>query len=372
MSQEAIFHLDESNVVEDLEYYTTDVRDKHDQIKPSENIVHLTPYSATHASFLTPITPYSLERLYLGVSMPLFSNAWGSSFLRCLLTLIKPQGDIILPVYPEAESAIKAYWCRSALEDVFRSRELWSGFSNVNAENDGVMSMRVGRKWPKPIPSTAHWLMNHAAKYAIAESSQDGGNTHKVFLNITDKAWRSGIASGVCERILQDRFGARHPIKICEVGGNGLLASELLCPDTRLNVQHACVLAEDDAPPTKKLLQYVSQSTAGRIPEVITHADERQWDALFVNITDTDTAATQRLQDYWQMLAPGGVLVWRGASDLSASALPQQQAYSMYYSHTAMPIVSGKTPTHYSATVAGYIQQQQQSKTSAFQIFQKS
>ena len=57
MPTEVIFHLDERNIAEDIEYYTTDIRDKHNQIKPSEQIRSLTPLPSQVRSFLLPIEP---------------------------------------------------------------------------------------------------------------------------------------------------------------------------------------------------------------------------------------------------------------------------------------------------------------------------
>ena len=61
------------------------------------------------------------------------------SFLLQLLKVLKPNGAIILPVYPEGQAQEKGYWSRSFLENIFLSRQRWTGFSNVRAENDGVM-----------------------------------------------------------------------------------------------------------------------------------------------------------------------------------------------------------------------------------------
>ena len=83
-----------------------------------------------------------MDRIFIGISFPLFSNNWGAAFLRHLLGLIKPNGAVILPVYPEVQARDQGLWCRSSLENIFRSRSRYIGISNIWAENDGVMSMR--------------------------------------------------------------------------------------------------------------------------------------------------------------------------------------------------------------------------------------
>ena len=70
-------------------------------------------------NFFYPQLPNQLDRIYIGISVSLFANHWGASFLVELLKLVKPGGVIILPVYPEGQAAEKGYWSRSFLENKF-------------------------------------------------------------------------------------------------------------------------------------------------------------------------------------------------------------------------------------------------------------
>ena len=155
-----------------------------------------------------PFTPYSLDRIFIGISFPLFSNNWGAAFLRHLLGLIKPNGAVILPVYPEVQARDQGLWCRSSLENIFRSRSRYIGISNIWAENDGVMSMRVGRHWPPVIPSTARWLFEQAPRRAMALGLE--GNTEEVqefWQSETQRFWRLGCYHAVVEQIILNGYG---------------------------------------------------------------------------------------------------------------------------------------------------------------------
>ena len=53
------------------------------------------------SNVLYPFEKNSIDKIYIGLSFPLFSNNWAASYLRYLLKIIKKDGSIILPVYPE-------------------------------------------------------------------------------------------------------------------------------------------------------------------------------------------------------------------------------------------------------------------------------
>ena len=127
----------------------------------------MTTFFSISIHFFFPTLPNSLDRIYIGISIPLFANNWGASFLLQLLKILKPDGAIILPVYPEGQAQEKGYWSRSFLENIFLSRQRWTGFSNVRAENDGVMSLKVGREWPDPIVSTIEWFYNQQTNIVL-------------------------------------------------------------------------------------------------------------------------------------------------------------------------------------------------------------
>lgn len=236
----AAFHLAEEFITEDLDYYFSGERDKNNQIRPDDNIYSMTPTSShlsfelddgQVANFFYPSLPNLLDKIYIGISVPLYANNWGASFLLQLLKVLKPDGAIILPVYPEGQAQEKGYWSRSFLENIFLSRQRWTGFSNVNAENDGVMSLRVGRKWPDPISSTIEWFYQQRSNLAL-ERLLATGNSHDVqsiYTSSVNKVWKNYTYSAVVERIISDTFGAKASVSVHNVSDDyGLLVTDLL------------------------------------------------------------------------------------------------------------------------------------------------
>ena len=244
---------------EDLEYYFTDRRDKHNQIRPRDDIApHVpearpdarAPSRAQPGSLFHPYPRHALHRIFIGISFPLYSNSWGAAFLRYLLELLRPGGAIILPVYPELQAHEKGLWCRSSLESVFRSRRRLVGMSNIWAENDGVMSLRVGRKWPPVIASTARALWQQAPRAAWRCALQaDAGAAAEAWRAACARHWRCAQMSAVGEQILRDRFGARRRLRIAAHGADaGLLMLELLfSPYLRVRRARAHGALEDRA-----------------------------------------------------------------------------------------------------------------------------
>ena len=237
---DAAFHLTEEFISEDLDYYFSGERDKNNQIRPDENIYSMTPM-AHHLSvkldddkvgnFFYPSLPNLLDRVYIGISVPLFASNWGASFLLELLKIIKPGGVIILPVYPEGQAQEKGYWSRSFLENIFLSRQRWTGFSNVRAENDGVMSLGVGRKWPDPIPSTAQWFYQERANLALDKvlTNENQEELAPAYAAIALRVWANYTHCSVVERIILDTYGAKSPISIACVSKDfGMMVTDLL------------------------------------------------------------------------------------------------------------------------------------------------
>ena len=252
-------HRSREDIEEDLEYYFSEQRDKHDQIRPDDDIRSFTPDAAhfaadpgaeTVGNLFHPFPRHSLDRIFIGISFPLFANNWGAAFLRHLLELIKPEGAVILPVYPEMQAREKGLWCRSSLENIFRSRSRFIGISNIWAENDGVMSMRVGRRWPPVIPSTARWLFQQTPRRLLAQTLEhDRQEAASDWLAETDRHWRLGQRHAVVEQIIRDVRGIRKATRLAAMGEDaGLLALEcLLSPYTRVTQAWACGSREDAA-----------------------------------------------------------------------------------------------------------------------------
>ena len=126
---ELIFHKSEKYIDEDIFYYISDQRDKHSMIKPKkENLISMTvdsekllpPSKNEITNVFYPFKKNSIDKIYIGLSFPLFSNNWAASYLRYLLKVIKKEnGSIILPVYTEEQANEKGMWSRSFLENIF-------------------------------------------------------------------------------------------------------------------------------------------------------------------------------------------------------------------------------------------------------------
>ena len=226
---------------EDLDYYCSDTRDKHNMIKPQGDIISLTcdskifksnPTKEEICSIYYPFEKESFHRIYLGISFPLFANNWGAAFLRHLMYLIEPDGGVILPVYAERQGVEKNYWSRSSLEVMFQSRQKWWGMSNIWAENDGVMSMRIGKKQPPKKNSSLNYFLENSSDSNI--DIQDVSRHHS-----------NGIISAIVEQIIINYFGRTKSVTFCDIGGDGLLSSEILMSDY-INVTHSTEITSED------------------------------------------------------------------------------------------------------------------------------
>lgn len=243
MSQ-VVLHLGKEYIEEDLEYYFSGERDKNNQVRPDQAIYSMTPFEdhididlndGKVGNFFYPLAPNLLDRIYIGISISLFANHWGASFLLELLKLVKPGGAIILPVYPEGQAAEKGFWSRSFLENVFLSRTRWRGFSNITAENDGVMSLRVGRKWPDPLPSSIEWFYRERNRLLLSKLAGNNENidvkTHirNTFVDLCKSNWQEYARSAVVERVIIDYLGGNTPVAVAHVGADyGLLLNDLI------------------------------------------------------------------------------------------------------------------------------------------------
>ncbi len=225
--KEILIHKSEYYIEEDRDYYYSDTRDKHGMIQPSDDMVSVTcdskifkhnPTNDEICSIYYPFEKGSFHRIYIGISFPLFANNWGASFLRHLMYLIEPDGGVILPVYAERQGVEKNYWSRSSLEVIFQSRQKWWGMSNIWAENDGVMSMRIGKKQPPKKNSSLNYFLEN-----MSSSDPKIGDVIKHHAN--------GVISAIVEQIIINYFGRTKAVSFCDMGGDGLLSSEILMSD---------------------------------------------------------------------------------------------------------------------------------------------
>ena len=372
-------HRSTSDIEEDLEYYFSEQRDKHNQIRPSDDIRSFTADSPNFAedpgedgigNVFHPFAPFSLDRIFIGISFPLFSNNWGAAFLRHLLGLIKPKGAVILPVYPEIQARDQGLWCRSSLENIFRSRSRYIGISNIWAENDGVMSMRIGRRWPPIIPSTARWLFEQTPRRAVALGLEGNAEAAQDFWQSeVQRFWRLGRYHAVIEQIIRNQYGPRRPVHLAAIGKDaGLIALECLySPYTR--VTRADVYDSIESP---DILQALDQacSTQGHglleCPE--SPATENLCNVLCVTdaaTLDPDTAARQLDKDGTLILTPECAASNPGLS----SGFKEPEHYSDTVAqrlHPSIPIY------HYSERIEEEIAQQTESHQSAFMVLSKA
>ena len=216
---DVIFHKSKKYISEDIDYYMSEQRDMHSMIKPDNNLISMTmdsdcltsPSKDRCSNVLYPFEINSVSKIYIGLSFPLFSNNWGTSFLRHLLKIIKKDGAIILPVYAEGQAYEKGYWSRSFLENIFRSRSLFKGMSNIWAENDGVMSMRIGRVFPKKHNSTFNYFIEN-----FGQKIWDKDNSEK--LKEIKETFNTSILSALVEKVILDEFGSKKKINYCDFG----------------------------------------------------------------------------------------------------------------------------------------------------------
>ena len=95
-NMELIFHKSKKYSEEDIFYYISDQRDKHSMIKPKkENLISMSvdsenlsiPNKKEITNVFYPFKKNSVNKIYIGLSFPLFSNNWAASYLRYLLKI---------------------------------------------------------------------------------------------------------------------------------------------------------------------------------------------------------------------------------------------------------------------------------------------
>ena len=370
------FHRSPSDIEEDLEYYFTDQRDLHNQIRPSDDIRSFTPDSDDLAGMpaegklgnvFHPFAPYSLDRIFIGTSFPLFSNNWGAAFLRHLLGLIKPDGAIVLPVYPEARAHNLGFWCRSSLENIFRSRTRFKGMSNIWAENDGVMSMRVGRRPPPVIPSTARWLFNRVPQQAALLALERGSDDARAFwLEQMAFNWTLAHVHAISEQIIRNEFGPKRAVSLALVDAHhALLALEFLySPYTRIASVHVGG-GEFDHDALDKVDRFCSIQPHGPVASLDQAGNDTRFDVVCITAPLADVAASTLPR-----LAPGGIVILTPECAGLQEGLESELGETEYYSDRVarnldLPMY------HYSPRIEEEIARQKKTREGAFLVLRK-
>lgn len=392
-----IIHKHEKYITEDLNYYFSGKRDINNQIKPNENIYSLTPNSqhfdiafndGKEGSLFYPFPAFSIDRIYIGISFPLFANNWGTSFLRYLLTRIKSTGCIILPVYPEMQAAEKNLWSRSILENLFLNRSRWKGTSNIWAENDGVMSMRVGRRWPAMTRSTAKYFFaqgsNIILRNSMQKSSIQTSNSESLF-QLGQAYWNNSNNTAIIEKIIQDYFGRKHAVSLCDIGNsNGLLGIECLL-SSYIKVKQAVCFTTDKQflLETKSLVSSFYHEIHDRYIEVnkgeletLNYLPDYDIVSLIDCLADKTSKVTmdELVLRAWQSVKAGGILIIKDDQQIVnqlASVIEGFGTINYYSSIVASKINDGEVISHYSNTVEQELEAESRDKNKAFRVIQK-
>jgi len=397
----AAFHLSKEFIDEDLDYYFSGERDKNNQIRPDDNIYSMTP-TATHLStnlddgqlgnFFYPSLPNLLDRVYIGISVPLFASNWGASFLLELLKVVKPGGQIILPVYPEGQAQEKGYWSRSFLENIFLSRERWTGFSNVRAENDGVMSLGVGRKWPDPIPSSAQWFYEQRANLALGKLLETGNRDGlaTAFAEIGTRVWANYTHSSVVERIILDTLGVKTPVHIdCVSNDYGMLVTDLLLSNY-VNVTSGFTthISQAEEAVANSFASYFAPHTGGQHNiimgdvENVTFSGKSNVICLVHALSNLESSQQDALIDKaWNSLENNGLLIVHDSMPTGWHTLGEGSLHhklnglgslTTYSSIVASKIEENVEISHYSSIQESKLKTENQEQAAVFKVIEKT
>ncbi len=397
----AAFHLSKEFIDEDLEYYFSGERDKNNQIRPDDNIFSMTP-TAVHLSanidddklgnFFYPSLPNLLDRVYIGISVPLFASNWGASFLLELLKIVKPGGSIILPVYPEGQAQEKGYWSRSFLENIFLSRQRWTGFSNVRAENDGVMSLSVGRKWPDPIPSTVQWFYEQRANISLSKllKTENRDDFVVAFAEIATRVWANYTHSSVIERIILDNFGVKTPIKVvCVSNDYGLLVTDLLLSKyVNVSSGNTIQISQAEEAVAENFVSYFAPYTGSqhnvKVGDVNSIDFGEEFDAICLIHALSGLGQEQQellIKKAWKSLNKDGLLIVHDAMPAAWHTLGEDSvhhvleglgALSTYSSIVASKIEDNVKISHYSSIQEEKLREEKNQQSNVFKVIQKT
>jgi len=381
---EILIHKSANYIEEDRDYYYSDTRDKHGMIQPSDDMVSVTcdskifksnPTNQEICSIYYPFEKESFHRIYLGISFPLFANNWGAAFLRHLMYLIEPDGGVILPVYAERQGVEKNYWSRSSLEVIFQSRQKWWGMSNIWAENDGVMSMRIGKKQPPKKNSALNYFLENMSKTQIDESPD---NHYKNLL----EQHENGINSAIIEQVIINTYGRKKPISLCNIHGDSLLSSELLMSDY-INIQQATQVVNDDQN-IKDFNKYLVKDFDTKL-KVISHSEEflnlhTSFDVIcMINIfeNEDDNKKLEFIKSAFSKLNKEGCLIIKDTIFNDEKFINKIKSeldgvdHNQYSSIVATKHNKNTNIAHYSDIIFSELQSENEKRNDTFNILQK-
>ena len=381
-----ILHKSKQYIKEDIDYYCSDIRDKHGMIKPNDNLISLTcdsnifhsnPSNNEICSIYYPFERGVFHRIYIGISFPLFANNWGATFLRHLMYLVDKDGAVILPVYAERQGVEKNYWSRSSLESIFQSRQKWWGMSNIWAENDGVMSMRIGKKQPPKKNSALTHLLNENIEQIKDSNSID------VIANNVNNQHQNGTLSAIVEQIILNYYGRSKAVTFCEINGNGLLAIETMMSDyIKISQSTAIINEKHNINDFKKYLSngFDKKFKVTKCENGNLNLDQNFDIITMINILDkkSDSEKKSCVNDTFNKLNKNGILILQdnGSSNVETfnkitASIINSSVHSQYSSIVATKLNTNINIPHYSDIIFEELKNENISRNNVINIFQK-
>ena len=381
-----ILHKSKQYIKEDIDYYCSDIRDKHGMIKPNNNLISLTcdsnifhsnPSNDEICSIYYPFERGMFHRIYIGISFPLFANNWGATFLRHLMYLVDKDGAVILPVYAERQGVEKNYWSRSSLESIFQSRQKWWGMSNIWAENDGVMSMRIGKKQPPKKNSTLTHLFNENI-----EKIKDSNSIDAIVNNVNNQH-QNGTLSAIIEQIILNYYGRSKAVTFCEINGNGLLAIETMMSDyIKISQSTAIITEKHNINDFKKYLSngFDKKLKVTKCKNGSLNLDQNFDIITMINILDkkSDSEKKSCVDDMFNKLNKDGILILQdnGSSNVETfdkitASIINSSVHSQYSSIVATKLNTNINIPHYSDIIFEELKNENISRNNIINIFQK-
>ena len=381
-----ILHKSKKYIKEDIDYYCSDIRDKHEMIKPNDNLISLTcdsnifhsnPSNNEICSIYYPFERGVFHRIYIGISFPLFANNWGATFLRHLMYLVDKDGAVILPVYAERQGVEKNYWSRSSLESIFQSRQKWWGMSNIWAENDGVMSMRIGKKQPPKKNSALTHLLNENIEQIKDSNSID------VIANNVNNQHQNGTLSAIVEQIILNYYGRSKAVTFCEINGNGLLAIETMMSDyIKISQSTAIINEKHNINDFKKYLSngFDKKFKVTKCENGNLNLDQNFDIITMINILDkkSDSEKKSCVNDTFNKLNKNGILILQdnGSSNVETfnkitASIINSSVHSQYSSIVATKLNTNINIPHYSDIIFEELKNENISRNNVINIFQK-
>ena len=381
-----ILHKSKQYIKEDIDYYCSDIRDKHGMIKPNDdlisltcdsNIFHSNPSNDEICSIYYPFERGVFHRIYIGISFPLFANNWGATFLRHLMYLVDKDGAVILPVYAERQGVEKNYWSRSSLESIFQSRQKWWGMSNIWAENDGVMSMRIGKKQPPKKNSTLTHLFNENI-----EKIKDSNSIDTIVNNVNNQH-QNGTLSAIVEQIIINYYGRSKAVTFCEINGNGLLAIETMMSDyIKISQSTAIINEKHNINDFKKYLSngFDKKFKVTKCENGNLNLDQNFDIITMINILDkkSDSEKKSCVDDMFNKLNKDGILILQdnGSSNVETfdkitASIINSSVHSQYSSIVATKLNTNINIPHYSDIIFEELKNENISRNNVINIFQK-